>query len=74
MLQEHSGSQFIKYRTLDCRECPVKHLCTTRSAGREIDRIQYVQSVEENNKRYQDNPQLYSTREELKRSGNHENK
>jgi hypothetical protein len=52
---------------------PVKHLCTSRPAGREIDRVS-MQDVEENNKRYQENPQLYRTRQELKRSGNHENK
>jgi hypothetical protein len=71
---EQSGYQFKKYRTPACRECPVKHLCTARPAGREIDRSEYAQGVEENNKRYQDNPQLYRTRQELKRSGNHENK
>jgi adenine-specific DNA glycosylase len=48
-----------------CRECPVKHLCTSRPAGREIDRSQYAQAVEENNKRYQENPQLYRTRQEI---------
>ena len=43
----------------------VKHLCTARPAGREIDRSQYAQAVEENNKRYQENPQLYRTRQEI---------
>jgi len=62
---EQSGYQFKKYRTPACRECPVKHLCTARPAGREIDRSQYAQAVEENNKRYQENPQLYRTRQEI---------
>jgi hypothetical protein len=35
----------------------VKHLCTSRPAGREIDQTS-AQGVEENNKRYQENPQL----------------
>jgi hypothetical protein len=74
MLQEQSGYQFKKYRTLACRECPVKHFCTARPVGRKIDRIQDAQGVEENNKRYQEHLQLYRTRQELKRSGNHENK
>jgi hypothetical protein len=30
--------QFKKYRTQPAGECPVKHLCTARPAGREIDR------------------------------------
>jgi hypothetical protein len=45
----------------------VKHLCTARPAGREIDRSQYAQAVEENNKR-SGNPQLYRTRQETKRT------
>ena len=62
---EQSGYQFKKYRTSACKECPVKHLCTSRSAGREIDRSEYADAVEENNKRYQENPQLYRTRQEI---------
>jgi hypothetical protein len=31
------------------------HLCTSRTAGREIDRSEYADAVEENNKRYQEN-------------------
>jgi hypothetical protein len=46
-------------------KCPVNHLCTSRPAGREIDRSEYAQGVEENNKRYQENPQLYRTRQEI---------
>jgi hypothetical protein len=30
-----------------------KHLCTSRTGGREIDRSEYAAAVEENNKRYQ---------------------
>jgi hypothetical protein len=54
--------------------CPVKHLCASRAAGREISRIPYADAVEENNKRYPENAQLYRKRQELKRSGNHENR
>lgn len=62
---EQSGYQFKKYRTPACKECPVKHLCTIRTGGREIDRSEYADAVEENNKRYQENPQLYRTRQEI---------
>jgi len=62
---EQSGYQFKKYRTSSCKECPVKHLCTSRTGGREIDRSEYADAVEENNKRYQENPQLYRTRQEI---------
>lgn len=61
----NSGYQFKKYRTPACRQCPVKHLCTSRTGGREIDRSQYADAVEENNKRYQENPQLYRKRQEI---------
>jgi hypothetical protein len=62
---QESGYQFKKYRTPACKECPVKNLCTARPAGREIDRSEYADAVEENNKRYQENAQLYRTRQEI---------
>jgi Transposase DDE domain len=62
---DESGYQFKKYRTPKCKECPVKHLCTSRTGGREIDRSQYADAVEENHKRYKENPQLYSKRQEI---------
>ncbi|WP_418263826.1 IS1182 family transposase [Flavobacterium faecale] len=62
---EQSGYQFKKYRTSACKDCPVKHLCTSRAGGREIDRSEYADAVEENNQRYQENPQLYRTRQEI---------
>ena len=57
--------EFKRYRTPKCRECPVKHLCTSRMSGRDIDRSQYADAVEENNKRYHANPQLYRKRQEI---------
>lgn len=62
---EQSGYQFKKYRTAACKQCPVKHLCTARPAGREIDRSEYADAIEENNQRYRENPQLYRTRQEI---------
>jgi transposase len=62
---ENSSYQFKKYRTPACKECPVKHLCTARPAGREIDRSEYADAVEENNKRYHANAQLYRKRQEI---------
>jgi transposase len=56
---------FKKYRTPKCRECPVKHSCTSRAGGREIDRSEYADAVEENNKRYHANTQLYRKRQEI---------
>ena len=62
---DRDSYEFKRYRTSKCRECPVKHLCTSRAAGREIDRSQYADAVEENNKRYQANAQLYRKRQEI---------
>lgn len=62
---DESGYQFKKYRTPNCRTCPVKEQCTSRKAGREIDRSQYAEAVEDNHKRYKENPQLYRKRQEI---------
>jgi transposase len=62
---EESGYRFQKYRTSACKSCPVKHMCTSRKGGREIDRSEYADAVEENNKRYQENQQLYRRRQEI---------
>ena len=60
------GYRFKKYRTPECKSCPVKNLCTGRAkGGREIERSKFAQAVEENNQRYRDNPALYRTRQEI---------
>ncbi|MFD2909681.1 transposase [Flavobacterium ardleyense] len=63
--REKDSYQFKKYRTPSCKTCPVKHLCTSRTGGREIDRSEYADAVEENNQRYQENQQLYRKRQEI---------
>lgn len=62
---EESGYSYQKYRTSACKTCPVKALCTSRKGGREIDRSQYAEAVEENHKRYKENGQLYRKRQEI---------
>lgn len=62
---DQSGYQFQKYRTPACKTCLVKDQCTSRKGGREIDRSQYADAVEENHQRYKDNPQLYRKRQEI---------
>lgn len=57
---------FKKYRTPKCKECPVKNLCTGRAqGGREIDRSEFAEAVEQNNERYKNNAALYRTRQEI---------
>ena len=62
---EESGYLFQKYRTPACKTCAVKDLCTSRKGGREIDRSQYADAVEENHQRYKENTQLYRKRQEI---------
>jgi transposase len=64
--RERDSHQFKKYRTPDCKTCPVKHLCTGKEkGGREIDRSEFADVVEANNKRYQNNQTLYRKRQEI---------
>ncbi|WP_233622090.1 IS1182 family transposase [Flavobacterium agrisoli] len=62
---EESGYSYQKYRTPACKTCPVKDQCTSRTGGRELDRSQYAQAVEENHQRYKENGQLYRKRQEI---------
>ena len=63
--RDRDSYEFKKYRTSACKECAVKTLCTSRTGGREIDRSQYADAVEENNQRYRENGQLYRKRQEI---------
>lgn len=59
-------NKFKKYRTPKCKECPVKHLCTGRKkGGREIERSEFADAVERNNKRYEDQQDLYKKRQQI---------
>ena len=58
--------QFKKYRTPACGGCAAKHLCTGKAkGGREIDRSEFAETVEENSKRYRENAALYRKRQEI---------
>jgi transposase len=64
--ERSTGYQFKKYRTPDCKTCPVKHLCTGKAkGGREIERSEFAKAVEENAQRYKANKALYRTRQEI---------
>ena len=63
--REHSPYRYKKYRTAQCKSCPVKHLCTGRAkGGREIERSEFAEVVEANAKRYHANKALYRKRQE----------
>ena len=63
--RDGGGYHFKKYRSSACKECLVKILCTSRKGGREIDRSEFAEAVEENNQRYRENSQLYRKRQEI---------
>ena len=63
---EHSSYQFKKYRTPACRNCPVRHLCTGRqSGGREIERSEFQQAVDQNAHRVRQRPDIYKRRQAI---------
>ena len=71
--REGGSHQFKKYRTNACKTCEALKLCTAKADGRrEIERSQYAEAIERNNKNYKEQYQLYRKRQELERSGNHE--
>jgi len=64
--RDKSPYRFKKYRTPECKTCPVKNLCTGRADGRrEIERSEYADAVEANAKRYRENKELYRKRQEI---------
>ena len=63
--RDYSSHKFKKYRTPACKTCPVKHYCTVRSEGREIERGEFAEAMELNNKNYKEQYALYRKRQEL---------
>lgn len=55
-----------QYSTRQCKNCPVKHLCTSSSKGyRQIERSQYQEVIDENNKRVDANAALCKKRQQI---------
>jgi hypothetical protein len=63
--RENSPYRFKKYRTPDCKQCPVKQKCTGRNGGREIERSEYQGAVDHNNKRVVQQKELYLRRQAI---------
>jgi transposase len=57
--------RFKQYRTPGCKDCPLKSTCTTRVDGRRIERNQYQDWVDLNNKRVDENKALYKRRQAI---------
>jgi len=55
---------FKQYRTKACKNCPVRHLCTTSKAnGKILQRSEYTKFIEQNAKRVAKDPQTYKKRQ-----------
>jgi hypothetical protein len=55
-----------KYETATCLSCPLRGLCTkSKKKQRVIERSEYQDVVDENNRRVDDNPQVYKTRQQI---------
>lgn len=52
------------YRTTACSSCPFKRLCT-HAKSRAIDRSEYQDVIDENNKRVNENPAIYKQRQQI---------
>lgn len=64
--RDNGSHQFKKYRTSACKTCAVLKLCTAKADGRrEIERSQYAEAIELNNKNYKEQYNLYRKRQEL---------
>jgi len=48
-----------------CKVCPVRNLCTTNKNGRFIERSIYQETLEENQKRVEENPEYYRLRQQI---------
>ena len=64
--REGGSHQYKKYRTPACKTCSALSLCTAKADGkREIERSEYAEATELNNKNYQEQYQLYRKRQEI---------
>lgn len=64
--REGGSHQFKKYRTNACKTCEALKLCTAKADGRrEIERSEFAEAVELNNKNYKEHYQLYRKRQEI---------
>jgi transposase len=64
--RDNGSHQFKKYRTTACKTCEALKLCTAKADGRrEIERSQYAEAMELNNKNYKERYADYRKRQEI---------
>ena len=57
--------RFKRYTTKDCKECPVKDLCTKAKYGKAIQRSEYQHSINQNKERIENNKEYYRKRQAI---------
>jgi len=57
--------RFKRYTTKACKSCSRQKQCTTSKTGKTIDRNEYIESFEANNKRVTENPDYYRQRQQI---------
>lgn len=60
-----SYSRFKHYKTDQCLGCPVRQFCTILKGGRVIERSQYAEAVDGNNKRVREHKETYLRRQQI---------
>jgi len=60
-----SYSRFKHYKTDKCLRCPAFHFCTVHKSGRVIERSEYAEAVEQNNKRLKEHKEIYLNRQQI---------
>jgi transposase len=64
--RKNRTSYLIKqYGTRQCKNCPVRHLCTSAKGARKLERSQYQEVIDENNRRVDVNAALCRKRQEI---------
>ena len=58
--------KFKKYRTEECKSCPVRHLCTrSKNKVRHIERTEHTGAIERNEQRVSHNEKMYKRRQAI---------
>lgn len=62
---EDSITRIKHYKTPQCRTCPALAQCTTNPKGRVLERSEYAEAAEKNNRRVRRHPEIYSARQQI---------
>jgi len=65
-LKDGKKSYHVKhYKTKACKKCSLRNQCTSNKNGRTIERTEYAEDIERNNKCVNKNPEYYRLRQQI---------